>query len=79
MRMFLVGHGYDGFGVGVQMKVVDGMHAGQSQEGWSYVWLCLSTLQVQSENTDDFWSHCLPGAQLMVGSSWNWSVFLGRP
>ena len=34
--MCVVGHGYCGFG-GARMDVVDGMHAGQSQEGWPYV------------------------------------------
>ena len=28
---------------------------------------------------DDLWSHRFPGAQLLVGSSQNWSVFLRRP
>ena len=41
-------HGYgelDGAG----MAVVDGMHAGQSQGGWSRVWRCRSTFRVRGD------------------------------
>ena len=51
--MCVVGHGYDGLGVVARMEVVDGMHAEQSQEGWSYVGWCRCTSQVRSEDTDD--------------------------
>ena len=61
------------------MEVVDGIHAELSQEGRLYVRRCWSTSQVRCEDTDDFWSHCLPGAQFLVGSNQNWSVILLRP
>ena len=32
----VVGHGNGGMGVVVGMEVVDGMHAGHSQKGWSF-------------------------------------------
>ena len=34
---------------------------------------------MRSEDTDDFWLYVHPGAQLLVGSRRNWSVFLEKP
>ena len=48
------------------------------RRGWSHVGRCRSTSHVQGEDTDDTRSHHLPGVQLWVGSSLNWSVFQGR-
>ena len=61
------------------MKVVAGKHPGQGQEDLSYFGRCTSTSQVRGGDSDDARSHHLPGAQLWVGSSRNWSVFRGRP
>ena len=65
--------------MGAGMQVVDGMHAGQSQVGWSHDGRCCSTSRVLGEVTDDTRSHRCPGAQLWLGSSRNWSVFMERP
>ena len=65
--------------VGTGMEVVDGKHVGRSQGGLRHVGRCLSTSRVRGEDTDDTQSHRLPGAQLWVWSSLNWSVILGRP
>ena len=61
------------------MEVVDGMHAGQSQVGWSHVRRCCITSLVRGEDTFDTRSHHLPGAQIWVELSRNWSVFLVVP
>ena len=52
------------------MEVVADRHVGQSQE-----WLvaCRSTSRVRLDDTQ---SHSFPDAQLWVGSSGNWSVFI---
>ena len=70
-------HGYCRSG-GAGMEVVDGMHVGQNQG--------LSTCQEIRKHlpnarfcTGDTRSHCRPDAQLWVGLSRNWSVFLERP
>ena len=60
--------------VGAGMEVVLGRHAGQSQG----VVACRSTSPVRGEDAVDTRSHNLPGAQLWVGLSCNWSVFRGR-
>ena len=61
------------------MEVMVGMHAGQSQERLVACGRCRSTSLVRGDNTGDTRSHRLPGAQLLVGSSENWSVFQERP
>ena len=58
------------------MEVVVGRHAGQSQGGLVARRGMLNTSWVRGEDTR---SHRLPGVQLWVGSSQNWSVFRGRP
>ena len=59
------------------MKVVDGMHAGQSWGGL-HVDRCQSTPHVRSYDTDNTQSHHLPGVKLWFGSSRNWSVLQGK-
>ena len=44
--MCVVSHGYGGMG-GAGMEVVDGMHAGQSQMGWSHFGRCRSISRVR--------------------------------
>ena len=60
------------------MEVVDGMHAGQSRG----VVTC-EEIQEHSYSarcyTGDSQSPRHPATHLLVGSSQNWSVFLGRP
>ena len=73
--MSVVSHGYGGFG-GVRIEVVDGMHAGRRQGAWSPVGRCRSISKLQGEDTGDTRSQGLPGAQLWLGSSRNWSFFL---
>ena len=46
--MYVVGHGYGGFGEG-RVEVVDGMHVGQNQVGWWHVWRCGSTSRVRGD------------------------------
>ena len=65
--------------LGTGMGVVNGMHAGQSKEGWSYVGRCRSTSRVRFEDTDNNRSHRSPSAQHRVGSSRNWRVIQERP
>ena len=72
-----VSHGYGGLGV-AGMKVVDGMHSGKSQGGWSHVGRCQSTFRVRGEDTDDTRSHLCSNVQLWVGLCQNWSVLLER-
>ena len=46
--MCVVSHGYVGFGGG-RMEVVDGMHTGRRQGGWSHVGRDRSTSRVQGD------------------------------
>ena len=70
-RMCVVSHRYGGLGGG-GMKVVVVKRERQMRKIWSHVF------PSAGEDTDDSLSHHLPGAQLWVGSSRNWSVFRGR-
>ena len=54
--------------VGSGMEVVDGMHAGQSQVGWSHVKRCWSTSRVQSDKLMTPTSRCAtPGMVSLPG------------
>ena len=61
------------------MEMVVGEHVGQSQQVWSHVGICRCTSRVRDEESDDARSHRLPGAQLLVWLSQNFSIFWGRP
>ena len=63
--------------MGPGIVVMDEMHAEQSQDGLVTCREMLEHFQSASEAIDDTRSHSLLGAQLRVGSSPNWSVFLG--
>ena len=63
-------HGYDRLGEG-RDGVVDGMHAGQGQGGWSHIGRCRSTSSERGKDTGNTRSHRRPNAQLYVGSSRN--------
>ena len=61
--------------VGAGMEVVDGIHAGQSQGGWSHVGRCWSVSRVRGDDTlitSPF--RCAA----RVGLSRYWSVLLER-
>ena len=59
--------------------VVDGKHSVKSQESFVACREMPKHFPSARSYTDDTSSHRLPGAQLWVVSSCNWSVFLGRP
>ena len=70
-------HGCSWMGEG--MEVVVCRHARQSQEGLVAYPVTLEYFRVRGENINDIALNRLPGAQLWVLSSRNWSVFRGRP
>ena len=65
--------------VEAEIDVVDGLHAGKSQGGWSHVVRCRSIYRVQGKDNDETRSHRRPGALLWVELSRNWSIFHERP
>ena len=75
--MCVVCRGYVGLGARSD-GLVDYVHAGQSEGGWSNVGRCRSTSRVRGEDTDDTQSHRRPRAPLLVRSSRNLSLFLKR-
>ena len=75
--MHVVSHSSGGLG-GVGMEVVVGKHVGKARMGWWHDGGCQITSPVRGEDANDTLSHCLPGAQLWVGSNRNLSVFQGR-
>ena len=78
--MCVVGYGHGGFGEGK-----DG-GGGWYACGWKKGGLLVVCREMPEHfsrakwsGTDDNRSHRRPGAQLWVGSNWNWSTFIGRP
>ena len=61
--------------VGAGLEVVDGIHVVQSQEELFTCQRCRNTSKVRGEYTDDIRPYRLPGAQLLVVSCRNKSVF----
>ena len=76
--MCVVRHGCGGLGGGRDVGG-DLCACGTKPGSCSHVWRCLSIFRVRVEFTDYTRLHHHPGAQLWVGSSRNWSVFLERP
>ena len=76
--MCVVGHGYGELG-GVRNGGGGYYACGTKTEGCVACREIKKHSQVLSVDTDDTQSHRLPGTRLWVGSSRNWSVFLGRP
>ena len=68
--VWVVSHGCGGLSGGR-----GGKHAGRGHGGFGLV---SGDAGVRSKHTDDTRSHRRPGAQLLVLSSWNWSILLGK-
>ena len=64
--------------VGVGMEMVDRKHAGQSQGGWSHVGRCRGTSRVRGDTLMTPDHTTVQVCSYWVGSSRDWSVFLGR-
>ena len=75
--MCVVCRGY-GWLVARSDGLVDYVHAGQSEGGWSHVGRCRSASRVRGEDTDDSQSDRHPRAPLWVRSIRNLSLFLKR-
>ena len=75
--MGIVSHGSGGFGGGMDEE--GGWYACGTNQRWLVEFREMSEhIPSARRYTDDTRSHRCPGAQLWVGSSPNWSVFLER-